>query len=158
MPDLGTHIALGYWARRFPLGRSISDRVLIPVFMFGSLLPDLVSKISEIVFSFDYYWFFNSFHTPFSLLFQCIAISLLFEAGIRKAIFLNLAGGTASHLFLDSLQWHITGGNYFWLFPFSDWTGEIGILDVADWPYMLAASLTLVVLSHLYLKVINHSK
>lgn len=158
MPDLGTHIALGYWILKFPLSRVFSSRIYIPVFLFGCLLPDLIYKTGEIIFPFDYYWFFNSFHTPSSLIFQCITISLLFESGIRKTVFLCLSGGTSSHLFLDSLQSHISGGNYFWLYPFSNWTGEFGLFPVHIWPPLLAGSIMLVLSSHLLQKWIRYNK
>ena len=145
MPDLGTHVLVGYWLRRFVL---FKNKVYLPVFLLGCILPDIVFKTGEALLPHDYYWFFNTFHTPVSLLLQCLGLSLLFSRKLRLAVFGNLVAGASLHLLLDAMQSHLSGGNYFWLFPFSNWTGELGWFPVAFWPYLLVGCIILVAASY----------
>jgi hypothetical protein len=153
MPDLGTHVLAGYWIKRY-LCRT-EKLFLIPLFLLGCILPDLVFKSSEVFFSYDYYWFLHIFHTPLSLLLQCILLSLLFERGKRWMVFLSISGGALLHLLLDSTQIHITGTNYFWLFPLSNWSAEIGGFPKHLWPYTLAGTIALIVVSYSIMRLLR---
>jgi hypothetical protein len=138
VPDLGTHVIAGYWIKKY-LCRT-KRLFLIPLFLFGCILPDLIFKSGEVLFSYDYYWFFNAFHTPVSLLLQSLALAMLFTKEIRRVVFISIASGALLHLFLDATQVHVSGGNYFWLFPFSNFTAEIPLFSVDSWPYLLGVS------------------
>jgi hypothetical protein len=155
MPDLGTHVMMGYWLRRFVF---LKSNGYLSIFLLGCILPDMIFKTGEVLLPHDIYWLLKSYHSPFSLLFQCIGISLLFSGKIRLAVFNSLIAGVVSHLFLDSLQSHLTNGVYFWLFPFSNWTWEFGLFPVHIWPYLLAGSIMLVLFSHLLQRWIVYNR
>jgi len=144
MPDPGTHVLAAYWLRRFILKPKLID---MPVFLLGSIWPDIVSRGGMILFSNHYYWFFNMLHTPLSLLLQCIIVALLFKRALQSSVFVSMLCGISIHLMLDSLQSHLAEGAYFWLYPFSTWTTEIGLFPVHVWPYLLAGSAMLIAIS-----------
>jgi hypothetical protein len=148
VPDLGTHVVFGFWLRRFVFS-SRNIRMGIPLFLLGCVLPDAVYKSLEIALPFKYIWFIKVMHSPSSLLLQCILLSLFFQASMRILAFLNIAGGATLHLLLDSMQGHLGKGQYFWLFPFSNWTREFSLFPVDHWPFFLLISLGILGLTYL---------
>lgn len=139
MPDLGTHFVSGMWLYRHVLR---SDARYAPIFYLGCILPDIVSKSGTAILGKGmWYCFLQSFHSPLSLLLQCMLISLLFSKEIRLHVFKYISLGTAAHLLFDATQIHITGGGqYFWAYPFSTWTYELPLFDVDQWPYLFTIS------------------
>jgi hypothetical protein len=145
MPDPGTHVLFAFWMRRFVLRVNL---LKMPLFLVGSIWPDLVSRSGIILLPHKYYWFFQVLHTPLSLLLQCSALTLLFDRERWRMAFVSLTGGVLVHLALDALQSHLTEGAYFWLFPFSAWTTEFSLFPVSIWPYLLVGCAALVALSY----------
>lgn len=113
MPDLLTHTLFVY-----PLKNKY--RRGISIILLGAVLPDLFSRIPGIIIPNQTLinWAQQALHTPVALIFLCLLLSFFFPEKIRKSIFLFLALGVFSHLFLDLFQKTLTYG-YFWFFPFS---------------------------------------
>lgn len=144
MPDGLTHILAGYIA----LNRL--NRVRLTLFLVGSLLPDIVLRGGRLFFVnhplrdwFELY--LAPFHTPIGGLFVCLAISQFFHHTIRKNAFLWLCTGCLAHFALDFLQRGIEGfglktvliGGYYWLFPFSWYDFQLGLIWPEQTPYLL---------------------
>jgi len=153
MPDPGTHVLISFWFKRFLFKKN--TLLSMPLFLIGGILPDIVSRGGIILFPQHYYWFFQTFHTPLSLILQCTFLSFLFEKDIRLSTFVSLIAGITLHLLADSMQSHIAEGAYFWFYPFSNWTTEFGIFHVDFWPYLLAGSILLILLSFTIEKIIT---
>jgi len=145
MPDGLTHVMVGYISvnRQFQKG-------WLTLFLFGSLLPDLLLRGGRLFFTghlqrdfFELY--LVPLHTPFTSLFICLALSQLFHSSIRKKSFIILYSGCLLHFFLDFFQCTIDGfglkvqslGGYHWLFPISWFDLQFGIFWPEDAPYSL---------------------
>lgn len=123
MPDLITHCLA---SRILVLGRL---KKYLPLFITGTLLPDVLSRVPHLFLQGCYRcsWSLAVLHSPLPLLLFILIISLLFKN--KKQALGALFLGMFFHLFLDSFQRHI-GGSYYWFFPFSFKTWEIGLF----WP------------------------
>ncbi|MFT5686485.1 MAG: hypothetical protein ACI8RZ_007441 [Myxococcota bacterium] len=130
MADLVTHAAVGL------LIKATTSRRHAAVFVAGTLLPDLLSRLPSMVCSaarvvvevpslLIYGW--DPLHTPAGMLLSSYAISLLFTADQRRGVFLNLLGGMLLHMAVDLLQSHL-GVGYPLLFPFSTRAFELGLI------------------------------
>jgi hypothetical protein len=119
MPDLITHTAIAYLARRpFEFLKPSADPAPVRIlFYIGVMLPDLMSRPWYILSPAVHDWMV-AFHTPFGMLVACASASLLFKRTMRKKAFGWLFLGTVLHFAVDCLQKQVTGNN-FWLFPFS---------------------------------------
>ncbi len=123
MPDLVTHFAAAYFLK-------IPDRwsrFRVP-FYIGALLPDLLARPLSILYPPVSYTVY-SLHTPIVSLIVCLLITQFFEKEIRSGVRINLLLGTFLHFGLDIFQKHITI-SYYWLFPFSWKSFELGLV----WP------------------------
>lgn len=110
MPDLLTHALFAHAAAR--RWRFVPAAL---VFIFGALLPDLVTRPWYIVFP-EMYWAAQPLHTPLGLAVLSAGLAGLFRAGERGRVFGLLMAGVAMHLAMDALQRHADHG-YFLLFP-----------------------------------------
>jgi len=119
MPDLVTHVVAGYGLQRVAWPR------LSPWFLAGAVLPDVLTRPFTILWP-ESYWWTMPLHTPVGLLLVCAAIGFLCG---RRSVFLNLAGGTLLHSFLDLFQAHLAG-SYYLFFPFSWRSVEVDLM----WP------------------------
>lgn len=123
MPDLITHFAAAYLLK-IPRGWS---RFRAP-FYLGAILPDLLTRTFVILYppsdSVVY-----SFHTPVVSVVVCLLMAQFFEEAIRSRVRTNLLLGITLHFGLDILQRHVIVP-YFWFFPFSWKTFELGLF----WP------------------------
>jgi hypothetical protein len=126
MPELITHTIFAYLIRR----RKWTIHFII-IFLFGAMLPDLVSRPFIVIFE-NFQYFFATFHTPIALILICYLISLLFADEIMKKVFLLLLFGVLTHLFLDLFQINIKSQGYGWLFPFSNFDFQIGLFWAED--------------------------
>jgi len=128
--DLVTHAAVGL------LLKSMTARRHTAVFIAGTLLPDLLSRLPSMICSaarvvvevpslLIYGW--DPLHTPAGMLLSSYAISLLFAAEHRRGVFLNMLGGMLLHMAVDLLQSHL-GVGYPLLFPFSTHAFELGLI------------------------------
>lgn len=122
MPDLITHCSVAYLFRRI-----FRDKLVL--FVLGTILPDLLTRGLFIIFP-SLLPFLLPMHTPFVLIFLSYFLCLFFEEGIRKGVFTALLSGSSLHLFLDFFQIHIREEEYYWFFPFSWKSYEIGLF----WP------------------------
>ena len=123
MPDLVTHFAAAYFLK-VPNRWS---RYRVP-FYVGALLPDLLARPLSILYPPAGYAMY-SLHTPVVSVIVCLLIAQFFESEIRMGIRANLLLGIALHFCLDIFQKHITA-SYYWLFPFSWKTFNLGLF----WP------------------------
>jgi hypothetical protein len=119
MPDLLTHSAAAYVAARrwFPRPSAI-------LFIFGTMLPDVLSRPFYIVFPILHWWVMP-LHTPVGIAIVCWIIADFFQTADRKIVFISVLAGAVFHFLLDAPQKHVAAG-YFWLFPFSWATYEWG--------------------------------
>ncbi len=123
MPDLITHFAAAYFLktpRRF-------SRFRIP-FYLGAILPDLLTRSFVIIYPPSESVVYG-FHTPVVSVVVCLLAAQFFEKGIRSGVRTNLLLGITLHFGLDIMQKHLIVP-YFWLFPFSWKTFELGLF----WP------------------------
>ncbi len=123
MPDLITHFAVAY-ILKIPRGWS---RFRVP-FYLGAILPDLLTRVFVILYPPSDYVVY-SFHTPIVSIVVCLLIAQFFDKSIRAGVRANLLLGIILHFGLDVLQRHVIVP-YFWLFPFSWKTFELGLF----WP------------------------
>lgn len=123
MPDLVTHFTSAYILK-------IPDRwahFRVP-FYLGALLPDLLSRPWTIIYPPASHLVY-SLHTPLITAIICLLIAQFFEEDIRSRVRVNLLLGITLHFSLDILQKQATVA-YYWLFPFSWKTFELGLF----WP------------------------
>ena len=130
MADLVTHAAVAL------LLKAATSRRHAAVFVAGTLLPDLLSRVPSMIISASrafidvpnlliYGW--DPLHTPAGMVLSAYAISLLFVAEGRRGVFVNLLGGMFLHMGIDLLQSHLNVG-YPLLFPFSTHAYELGLI------------------------------
>ncbi len=122
MPDLVSHYAVAHLAARRWWKPSST------IFVFGTLLPDLLTRPFYILWP-QTYWLLMPLHTPVGIIIASWMIAILFRAEAHRQIFMALTLGAFLHFALDALQRHLIAG-YFWLWPFSWWTTERGLF----WP------------------------
>jgi hypothetical protein len=124
MPDLFAHFASGYLIGRIPSIRSWSAFLTL-----GAILPDLLTRIPEIILDrflgIPIYHFVEIFHSPLCLLLTSFAISLLIEHRARSKAFLSIFLGSTIHVVLDLMQKQFGSAIYMPFFPFS--------LDKVQW-------------------------
>ena len=100
MPDLATHVAVGYLAST---AWPSFTRAGLALFLFGSILPDLATRPLYQFFP-RLYWLFAPLHTPVGILLLCTVLTLLLEPKLRHTGFWAPLCGAMLHLALDSLQ------------------------------------------------------
>ena len=123
MPDLITHAAAAYFASRAK--RFANHRA---AFYLGTVLPDLISRPLYIIKP-ELFVYAVAIHTPIFLTVFSLLLAELFDEKLQRGVRIFLLAGVGLHLFLDLLQRHI-GSGYFWFFPFSWKSFEIGFF----WP------------------------
>jgi len=130
MPDLGTHLAVGYLlapARRLRPAAAV-------LFLVGCTWPDLLTRMPQVVVDAvsleagrHLLEFLRPLHSPLPYLLVCYLCSVLFVPALRGTAFRALAAGGLLHMALDFLQipgfdpgfQEVSSPNYVWLFPFS---------------------------------------
>ena len=123
MPDLITHVCVAYCITK--IGGFTRFRVL---FYLGTILPDIISRPFYIIFPSSIY-FVYSLHSPVMMILISLLIAQFFDRQIRKQVVSYLLFGVGIHFLLDILQKHILDA-YYWLFPFSWNTFDLGLI----WP------------------------
>jgi len=123
MPDLLTHYTAAYF-----ISRPSAFARFRAVFYLGTILPDIISRPFYILVP-KLAVYTVAMHTPVFLVFLCLFITEFFQNDIKKVVRNYLFLGVLLHFALDLLQKHLVGG-YFWFFPFSWKTFEIGLF----WP------------------------
>jgi hypothetical protein len=132
MPDLVTHTAAAYFAMRSPRFQQL--RVL---FYLGTILPDLLSRPLHILWP-QMLFFTVAIHTPIFMVVFCLLLTEFFAPPMRRTVFAYLYAGVILHFLLDALQRHL-GDGYYWLFPFSWKSFELGLF----WPETSVACIPL---------------
>ena len=137
MPDLVTHVSAG-----MIISRITGKKIIMPLFLFGSIMPDVSFKILELFLP-SWHFGFMALHSLPSQTVICLIISQYFEKSGKRPAFINLFAGSFAHMLFDFAQLHITGENYYWFIPFSSWHGELGLFYTTSWiyymPFFLAA-------------------
>jgi hypothetical protein len=126
----------------------------VPLFVAGSLLPDLMARLPPLALELlarpfggappwlSYVWV--PMHLPTGMLLLGFVLCLLFPVDRRRVVFANLVAGMALHLGVDLLQDHL-GVGYQLLFPLWGRPFELGIYGSEDsvWvaPFLSAAAL-----------------
>jgi len=131
VPDVLSHLCSGF------LLKATSRGGLVPVFVAGAVLPDLLSRVpSSLLTAVNTHLFpvpaglihcWGPLHLPAGILCWCLLLSFAFPAPLRGAVFGNLLGGAALHMGLDLLQSHV-GVGYALLFPLSGRDFELGLM------------------------------
>ena len=118
MPDLFTHAATGYF-----IGRSLYADHRIGLIVLGSILPDLLTRVPQIILQrfleFSVSHFFAAFHTPVALIVSCYLLCFLFAEGQRRTSCLLMSVGALCHFVLDLMQEQFYQPIYMPWFPLS---------------------------------------
>jgi len=123
MPDLLTHYTAAYF-----VSRSSAFSRFRAIFYLGTLLPDIISR-PFYIFVPQLAVYTVAMHTPVFIIFLCLFLTELFQSAVKVPVRKYLFGGVLLHFVLDLFQKHLVDG-YFWLFPFSWKSFEIGLF----WP------------------------
>lgn len=127
MPDLMFHFASGY----FP-ARITKKKILPGCFILGNILPDIVSRLPEIVLGrflkLPVEYFFSALHSPSLLFIVSYLASFFWTQDNRKVAFFYIFFGTQLHFLLDVFQDQFHDGIYMPYFPLNLQTIEIGNL------------------------------
>jgi len=151
MPDLVTHFAAAYFLK-VPNRWS---RFRVP-FYLGALLPDLLARPLSILYSPSGYAMY-SLHTPVVSVIVCLLIAQFFEREIRTGVRANLLLGIALHFCLDIFQKHITV-SYYWFFPFSWKTFELGLFWPEDSLKLVPVLVILMIIAETVIQVQKRSR
>ena len=126
MPDLFAHFASGYlisYPNKFQRYSAL--------FVLGAILPDVLTRIPEIVFErflgLPVFHFFNALHTPVGVIFASYILSFVLVEKERKSAFICFLSGSLVHIALDLMQRQFYHAVYMPLFPFSMETFQWGI-------------------------------
>ena len=140
MPDWFAHILVAYvLCSILGIKFKVFSKENTAIVMVGALIPDMV-KVG-LIFDFlgmDVWDFIAPLHTPVGSMLSAALFSLLFEA--RKRIFSLLILGASTHLALDFLLMHVSGGMLL-LFPFSWGKWQLGVIQCDNYYVALIALL-----------------
>ncbi len=123
MPDLVTHTAAAYF-----LSRHRTFARFRALFYLGTILPDILARPVHILMP-SLYTYSVAIHTPLFMVLFTLLFGELLHPSIKRSGMLYLSAGILLHFILDLFQKHLATG-YFWLFPFSWSSFEIGLF----WP------------------------
>jgi hypothetical protein len=133
--DLITHACIAL------LVKAPTARRHVPIFIAGTFLPDLISRVPSFVLarvsrdlvplpiSAVYFW--DVLHLPIGMLALSFTLAELFPRALRRLAFLNLLGGMLLHLGVDLFQEHL-GSGYLLLWPISRETFELRWMGSED--------------------------
>jgi len=156
MPDLITHGSVGLL-----LGMAVAGRCrapLLPLFVAGNLLPDVLSRLPGILMGelnnrfphvpalLLYGW--EPFHQPFGAGLASLALALLLPPAQRLRAFALLWSGMLLHLLLDLTQFH-EGAGCMLLFPLDTRPFELGWVSSEACVYVALPLALLAVLASL---------
>jgi len=142
MPDWLAHILVAYiLCSILRIKFKVFSKENTAIVMVGALIPDIV-KVGLIFDSLgmDVWDFIAPFHTPVGSILSAALFSLLFEFEARKRIFSLLILGASTHLALDFLLMHVSGGMLL-LFPFSWGKWQLGVIQCDNYYVALVALL-----------------
>ena len=128
----------------------------VPVFVAGTLAPDVFSRVPAIITGLVHVHLvalptqamtiWQPLHQPVGMTLLAYLLCLFFEVSVRRAVFWNLLGGMAVHLALDLLQGH-HGAGYLLALPFSGVSFELDLVgsESTVWFSLPLALLALIV-------------
>ena len=144
MPDWLAHILVAYiLCSILGIKFKVFNKENTAIVMVGALIPDIV-KVG-LLFDFlgmDVWDFVAPLHTPIGSMLSAALFSLLFEFEARKRIliFSLLILGASTHLALDFLLMHVSGGMLL-LFPFSWGKWQLRVIQCDNYYVALIALL-----------------
>jgi hypothetical protein len=119
MPDLVTH-GFAAWL----LVRPERWRKVRLLFFLGTLLPDVISRPIYILFP-RWQEYSIAMHTPLYTLLCGLLVAEFMAPDLQRPARLAVNAGVLLHFLLDAMQRHL-GAGYYWFFPFSWRSGELG--------------------------------
>lgn len=132
MPDLLGHLA---FARVVRIARVAETPGLAALYYLGAAWPDLVTRPFHILLPATKPYV-EVFHAPLLFPVWAVLIAAWFAPPVRAKAAVALLAGMVSHIAIDLVQFHFTGG-YLWLFPFSfqrsGWFGLMWAEDTMRW-------------------------
>lgn len=141
MPDLLGHLA---FARVVKIERFAPTPGLAALYYLGAAWPDLVTRPFHILLP-PTKPYVEVFHAPLLFPVWAVLLAAWFAPPVRAKAAGALLAGMITHIAIDLVQFHFTGG-YLWLFPFSfqrsGWFGLMWAEDTLLWvtpPLCLAA-------------------
>ena len=155
MPDLFAHVASG-----FIVGRRFFFDHRLGFILLGSVLPDLMSRVPQIILQrfldLPVAHFFSAFHTPVALIVSSYLISFVFAPNVRKIGFWLMLSGSLFHFGLDLLQRQFYKPIYMPWFPFS--------FEAVQFPWfhihasLLVAPIFLLAMLYLWARDLRHKR
>ena len=139
MPELIAHTTFAYIVRK-----RTWDAYQLILFLFGAMLPDLLTRPFTTFFKAEQY-FINASHSPLLVLLWIILMSQFFEKEIRWIFFKAVSLGAATHFLLDLVQIGSNDIGYQLLFPFSEFNFSLNLIW-ADEVIILAPFMTAIFL------------
>lgn len=145
MPELFGHFAFARIAQEIPaVARATRTPGLAALYYLGAAWPDLVTRPFHITIPYTKPYV-EVFHAPMLFPVWAVLLAAWFAPPVRRHAAVALVLGMLTHMAIDLVQFHSTGG-YLWLFPFSfqrsGWFGLIWAEDTMLWvtpPLCLAA-------------------
>lgn len=119
MPDLVTH-TFAAWL----LARPERWRTVRLFFFTGAILPDIISRPLYILQP-HLQGYTVALHTPLFALLCALLLAEFMTPALRRPARLAISAGVLLHFTLDLLQSHL-GAGYYWFFPFSWQSFELG--------------------------------
>ncbi|MBS3122416.1 metal-dependent hydrolase [Candidatus Woesearchaeota archaeon] len=156
MPDLITHVLIGLIICEL---FNIRRKSLV---ILGSVLPDLVLKISLLSFFIDFpmkeiKWLLIPFHTPVGLILLTIIIILFFR-GEYILNFLLISLGWALHLAADLTNKEVFINQMLLLYPISWKSYELNIFWSNQYWYLMIISLAIYLLIIFIKRILRRKK
>ena len=134
MPDTFTHIALPSLFHK-----KLGTKILVPVFLIGTILPDYFREFFGLVLPIHYYSAIYVFHTIPGALLLSLAVAALFVKNQRRQVFVSVFLGSLLHFGFDILQGYACPGRFYLLFPLH-YSFELGLIPESAWPYIFIFS------------------
>jgi len=151
MADLVSHLCTG------AIFKAISGRPHVPVFMLGTVAPDLVSRVPAMGLTQLGLWgvpippalvsIFEPLHLPAGMVVLALLLAMFFPPADRRGVLGNFLGGMFLHLAVDLAQDH-HGVGYVLGFPLIQVPIELGWMSSEAsvfWaPWLVLISLVLI--------------
>ena len=134
MPDTFTHIALPFVTQKL-----FKRPLIFPLVLIGTVLPDYFREFFAYSLPIEYYPAVLIFHSIIGVIFTSLLLTSLFNASIRKSVFISLTFGQLIHLFFDSIQYYLCGESIYVFLPI--WKSfKIGLISETYWIYLFIFS------------------
>jgi|TARA_B100001971_G_C18094298_1_gene485216 hypothetical protein len=157
MPDWLAHVLAAAILWKLLIHKFNFDSKFIPIIMVGALIPDAekMGLLLYVLAEIDIGYFLKPLHSIFGSILLAGIISLFFYDSKRIMTILCLGIGT--HLSLDLLMSHITGGEILLLFPFSFNMYQLNLIQTDNY-YPALITVLLAFLIIIYERISRHKK